>query len=300
MYFLVSFFIFLNLIQAKEISLSFDDAPREDSIHFKGAERADALIKSLRDSAVSQVIFYANPGNIVNNSEKLGRLKKYQKAGHLIGNHTWSHPNADKITAKEFKENILKADLYLEKEKLLTRFFRYPFLRRGGELSKVRDIRKYLESLNYHDAYVTIDTYDWHMNLLFQNALKAGKTVNMDNLKKYYVETILKSVDFFDEMSTNILKHQASHVLLLHENDLAALFMKDLVEALRSKGYKIVSPAESYRDKVLGAYPDTAYHNQGRIAAKAFELGYKGPFSSPYEDESKLDELFKSYEIVAP
>lgn len=283
-------------LSAKEISISFDDAPMGDGKYFSGKERTEKLIKALKASGVAQAIFYANPGKVTN-EEKLNRLKSYQRAGHLIGNHTFDHISADKNTVEDFMESVMKADVFLKKEQLLTPYFRYPYLRRGKTISKVRSLRKQISKQGYKDGYITIDNYDWYMNHLFQKSLKANKKINLENLKKYYIEILMKSIDFYDELAIKTLSRSPKHVLLLHENDLAALFIDDLVLHLKSRGWKIINTIDSYNDPDLSVYPDILKHNQGRVASKAIEQGYTGKIYSGYEDEKVLETLYKSYGV---
>ena len=106
------------------------------------------------------------------------------------------------------------------------------------------------------------------MDSLFQQAVKDKKIINFSQLKKFYVETIMKSIEFYNELGTKNLSATPKHVLLLHENDLAALFISDLVKELRNKGWKIISQ------------------------------GFKGETRSGFEDERVLDQIFKDYKIA--
>ncbi|HMQ10528.1 MAG TPA: polysaccharide deacetylase family protein [Oligoflexia bacterium] len=289
--------IVLSPVWAKQISLSFDDAPRGDGYYYTGKERSRALVKSLKKADVPQVIFYANPKHAVV-KHNLKRLKYYKKSGHLIGNHTWQHLSANQQTVDEFIKEVERADVFLKKHNLLSPYFRFPYLRRGDTLDKVREIREGLISMGYEDGYVTIDNYDWYMEALFQKALKQKRDINMENMKKFYVEILMKSIRFYDALAVEILGRSPKHVLLLHENDLAALFIGDLVEQLRKESWEIIEPIKSYDDQDLKIYPDVLYHGQGRVASIAKLKKYKGPINSGYEDEKILDDLFDEYKII--
>jgi hypothetical protein len=90
-------------------------------------------------------------------------------------------------------------------------------------------------------------------------------------------------------------------VLLLHENDLAALFVDDLAEALRRKGWTIVPAIEAYQDPIATQLPDTLFNGQGRVAALARSHG-AGPrdLVSEWEDEARLRALFVDAGLLAP
>jgi hypothetical protein len=81
-------------------------------------------------------------------------------------------------------------------------------------------------------------------------------------------------------------------VLLLHENDLAALFLEDLILLLKDKGWRIISPAEAYTDPIAQEIPDVLFNNQGRLGAIAFAKGFKpSALIQQSEDEKYLDQL---------
>ena len=79
----------------------------------------------------------------------------------------------------------------------------------------------------------------------------------------------------------------------------AALFIKDLVNALKSKGWKIISPERAYSDPKTKVYPqNTLNHGQGRIVAHAVESNIPGPYRSGLENTKTLDEMFKKYNVL--
>lgn len=294
--FLIILFGYPLTLFSKEISLSFDDAPRGDSYYLTGKQRSKKLVENLKKANVKQVIFYSNTSNTTND-EKLERLHFYKSSGHLIGNHTATHKSASEESVRDFLSDFDKADTFLKKEKLLSPYFRFPYLKRGSSISDVRQIRSYILKKGYTDAYVTVDNFDWYMEALFQNSLKEKKEINFNNLKKFYVDTLMNSILFYDNLASLSLGKSPKHVLLLHENDLAALFIGDLVKKLKINGWKIVSPSKSYQDKFLIKYPDVLHHNQGRIASKSIELGYAGNIKSKWEDKATVKNLYKNYSI---
>ena len=290
----------------KFISFSFDDAPRPGSF-FKGSERSERLIKTLKDYSV-QAAFFVNSNKVT--EEGLERLKAYRDAGHLIGNHTHSHPSADKVLIDVFLADFELGHNLLEKWGFEPKLFRYPFLHRGGELEKINLIHSHIVKKGYTDAFVTLDNYDFYMDWLFQQAKTKGENINMENLKKFYVETLYKGIEYYETLAQRVYEEEESeeqgsnlvyvnHVMLLHENDLAALFLGDLIVHLKSQGWTIVSPEESYKDPHLAPFPDSVTrHGQGRIVAHATEKGFPKPLVSELEDKEVLQGLWSKYEVV--
>jgi hypothetical protein len=100
---------------------------------------------------------------------------------------------------------------------------------------------------------------------------------------------------FYDRMAVETLGRSPAHVLLLHETDIAALFVADLVAGLRRAGWEIVTIDEAYRDPIAATEPDTWFLGEGRVAALA-QLAGRAPRSlvHPRTDEEELGRLFRA------
>ncbi len=118
-------------------------------------------------------------------------------------------------------------------------------------------MRKELDSQGYKNGYVTVDTYDWYLDSLLQNALEQGKPVNFDKLKKVYLRLLTKGAEYYEDLAKSAIKRSPKHTLLLHENDLLGLFLSDLIAAFRLAGWEIVSADDAYADPLSLMEPDT-------------------------------------------
>jgi peptidoglycan/xylan/chitin deacetylase (PgdA/CDA1 family) len=284
-----------NIIAAQEIALTFDDAPIADGFYYTGVARTETLIAKLKNQNVPQVAFYC----ISSRADSAGkvRLRRYAEAGHIIANHSHSHAHIQQLGAAGYIQDIFKADAILRELPGFRRWFRFPFLEEGRTIADRDTIRQALSEAGYFNGYVTVDNYDWYFERLFQSALREKKKVNYERLKQLYVEHLWQSVVFYDQMALAALGRSPKHVLLLHENDLAALFIDSLIDLLRVKGWKIISPGEAYKDPIATTIPDVLMNNQGRVAALAKANGYTGKFSQDSEDEEFLEKLFEQQQI---
>ena len=89
-------------------------------------------------------------------------------------------------------------------------------------------------------------------------------------------------------------------MLLLHENELAALYLDKLIQHIRSQGWEIISPQEAYTDPISTAYKSTlfSFNKQGRIAAILNLQGVnQSKLRHPRESTKFIDELFEKYKI---
>jgi peptidoglycan/xylan/chitin deacetylase (PgdA/CDA1 family) len=276
---------------AREIALSFDDAPRPGSVLLSGPERARRLIAALADSDVEQAVFFANTVRMDAEGEQ--RLRAYGAAGHLIGNHSAHHLHLRDLTPEAFLADVAEADRGLRPLPGFRPWFRFPFLDEGDTPVKRDAVRVGLEAMGYAQGYVTIDTYDWYLDNLAREAAGRGDQMDMAALGALYVEAITASADFHDRLAERYIHRSPRHILLLHENDLAALFIDDLVAALRRDGWTIATAETAYDDPIAAMPPDTMLLGQGRVAALAYAAGApRADVFAPYEEESELDAMF--------
>jgi peptidoglycan/xylan/chitin deacetylase (PgdA/CDA1 family) len=263
---------------------------------FSGPERTDRLIEQLEKVNVSQVVFFCVTGKLPYHDGH-ARLERYAEAGHLIANHSHSHNRPGDIGAASYIADIKQAHDSLKRYATFTPWYRYPMLDEGKTIPVRDSIREALSSLGYINSYVTVDTWDWYIDSNCRDAARNGQKIDTVALGRIYVETLWEAIQFYDNMAIEVLGYSPKHVLLLHENDLAALFIDDLVNLLRKRGWEIISPAEAYGDSIANRIPDVLYNNQGRVAAIAVEQGYDGPLRHVSERAEYLDSLFQANRV---
>ena len=83
-----------------------------------------------------------------------------------------------------------------------------------------------------------------------------------------------------DSPTSSTLKpwhRQPAQVIVLHETDLAALYIPDLVAALRKDGWKIVTADEAYADPISKLAPNVPSANGTLVELAAWEKGVPKP-----------------------
>ncbi|NJC06746.1 peptidoglycan/xylan/chitin deacetylase (PgdA/CDA1 family) [Sphingomonas kaistensis] len=264
----------------KRIALTFDDAPRQRGAFFTPDERAKRLIAGLRRAKVRQAAFFVNPGNFGKNDGVGGeqRIAAYVRAGHVIANHSWSHPALTDVPATDYIANIDKAEEWLKRRPGHRPWFRFPYLNEGRADKAKRDaVRAALAQRGLRNGYVTADGADWNMEALTTDAVKAGKRVDREALRALYVETMVGAAEYSDALARKVLRRAPAQVLLLHETDLAALYIADLVKGLREAGWTIVTADEAYADPLGSSQPDVPSTQGTLTEALAWEQGLPAP-----------------------
>ena len=238
-------------VTGKRIALTFDDVPRGPGAFYTPAERTARLIAALRDSGVRQAAFFANPGRIGASNDGAARLESYAAAGHVIADHSFSHRDLRSMSADAFLADIDKAEAWLKGHRNYRPWFRFPGLNQGGrDHAKRRAVLDGLAARHLRIAWVSADGSDWNMEGQAVAAKKAGVPIDDAALRDLYVETMVQSADFSDALMRRIAGRQVPQVLLLHETDVAARYVADLVAALRRDGWTIVTADAAFADPI--------------------------------------------------
>ena len=80
----------------------------------------------------------------------------------------------------------------------------------------------------------------------FMRAVEQGQAISLEALRGLYVETLVGTANFYEAMAQETLGRSPAHVLLLHETDIAAMFMVELVAALRAQ-FGVADRVRRYR-----------------------------------------------------
>jgi len=284
---------------AGEIAITIDDAPRKDSQLFTAQQRSEQLLFKLNLAGVDEAMFFVIAGAINDNNQSI--IKGYAKAGHILASHSYSHQSADSLSAQAFIEDIDKADEKLRSFNGFQPVFRFPMLHQGNTVEKRQTILDHLAQRNYSVGYVTVDNYDWFMDKLLQEALTTNKTVDFEKLKQVYVQVLWETIQFYDSLAQEVLGRSPKHVLLLHENDLAAMYVGDLVAYLKYQGWRVIPAAEAYGDEIANFRADNLLNNQGRIVAMAQAQGLPAArLRHQSENEIYLRNLFEREHVFRP
>lgn len=281
---LVTMLFSVSLAIAKEperrIALTFDDVPRQRGAFLTPDERTEKLVAALKAAGVKQAAFFVNPGRLSKPDGVGGeaRIATYVAAGHVIANHSFSHNHLSAVTAGEYLTDIDAAEVWLKGRAGYRPWFRFPYLDEGGPDKAKRDaVRKGLYQRGLRNGYVTADGSDWNLETLTIDAATAGKEMDMEALRKLYVASQMSGVEYHDELARRTLGRSPAHVLLLHETDLAALFIGDLVAELKRHGWTIITADDAFADPIGKIEPDVP-HSAGTITGSiAWQNDIKPP-----------------------
>lgn len=158
--------------------LTIDDGPTEDL-----KEKVDFL-----ESKGIKAIWFCQGKEL----EKFPEQAIYAiKKGHIIGSHSYSHPNFSEISLDEARNQIEKTDKIIDDLYSQARIsrpikvFRFPFLKNGSEdeyqecdwnNEQVVAIQKILEELGYKQPHFEGIDYEWYKKAGFDKCLNVDCT----------------------------------------------------------------------------------------------------------------------------
>jgi len=229
----------ISKVVAGEIAITFDDAPTVDSSFMSGAEKTAKIIEGLQAAKVERTLVFVSTQHVNNKSRT--RLLSYLSHGYDLANHGHEHLSANKINLDEFKVDLNRADNILGEFEGELKYYRFPFLHYGATVESRQAIQSILKKKGYSMGYVTVDNYEWYLNAKLVEAHANKSDIDDEKMKQLYLKHIWDCIEFYDNIARSSLGRSPKHVLLLHENELAALYIRDVVEHIRSKGWKIIS-----------------------------------------------------------
>jgi len=269
------------------VALTIDDfAWKQLAEHRKGPWQ-EALLAPLAKRKVKAAAFIA--GSNVDDPEGKALVKKWLDAGHLIGNHTYSHKPYHRTSFPDFSADVLKNDALLKSIGDKPKFFRFPMLREGETREKRDAMRAFLKTHGYANGSVTIDTSDWYIDQRLRAALKANPQKPLDNYRVFYIGHMLDRARFYTGVA-NSVGVAAPHTLLLHYNLLNALFLEDLMKAFEERGgFTWIDASTAFADPLFKTNPDVVPAGESLLYAIAKQKG-KLPKDAPYpmEDGDQL------------
>src|SRR4051812_37907647 len=94
-------------LQAASVAITMDDFYLDDGPLLNGAQKDQRILEVLHQEGVQAALF-VQAGNLIDLPVSRHRLSHWDKAGHLIANHTYSHLNYNHTTFERFSEDVMR------------------------------------------------------------------------------------------------------------------------------------------------------------------------------------------------
>lgn len=214
-------------------------------------------------------------GQFVNNEIGDKVVQSWSIAGHLLGNHTYTHMNSTEEEVDVIEADILKNDELMSNYAGYEKIFRFPFLAEGGEAAKIEKYREFLSRQGFRTAPVTIDSIDWYTASRLEKRLRADPTTDLSAYREYYVEMAVTLANHFQSLSERLGYTDLPHTLLVHHTLLNGLFLEDVLAALKKDGWDFVDAREALTHPIYALRPETPTRGRSLISVLAEEKGLK-------------------------
>ena len=258
---------------APQFSITMDDFQWQNAVKLTASERNDAILNSLHSHSIKAALFVVGR----NIEEPTGKqlLSAWDKAGHLIGNHTYSHRNynAPATVVSEYLQDILRAEALLKDYPRFRKYFRFPMLKEGDTAAKRDAMRSFLAQHGYRSGHVTIDNSDWAIENRLSARLKKDAAADVKPYRDYYLEHMWERAEYYDSLAKRVLGRPVKHTVLVHFNLLNGLFLGDLIEMFKSKGWQPIDAEEAFGDPVFSAKPKIVPAGESIVWSLAKEKG---------------------------
>ncbi len=257
---------------APQFSITMDDFNWRNAVHLTAAQRNQAVLKTLADHKASAALFVI--GRNAEDQNGMSLLRSWDDAGHIIGNHTYSHRSLNSnVTAADYEQDIARAETILIGLKQFRKMFRYPALREGDTAAKRDHVRAFLKSHGYRVGHVTIDNSDWIIDQRLTARLQKDPSADTKPYRDFYLEHMWDRGQYYDALSKRVLGRSVKHTVLMHFNLLNGLFLGDLIEMFRVKGWQLIDAEDAFKDSVFRAEPKTLPAGESIVWALAKEKG---------------------------
>jgi peptidoglycan/xylan/chitin deacetylase (PgdA/CDA1 family) len=278
---------FLALAQtaphARSVAITIDDGPAVNEMKDLGnfTRIARGLLSSLEAEKAPATIFI-NERQINVAGQRDGRaavLAMWLDAGYDLANHTYSHPSANKVSVRDFEDDIVRGDVIMrplmeERGRKMT-WFRYPFLDSGATPEVHQAIMDFLEEHHYRVAHVTVDYHDYSFAGVYGRLLRSGDTATAERVKQAYLEQVDVGFEHAEKASMDVLGYELPQILLIHCNELNSVTLRESIARMRKRGYSFVTLAEATADPAYARADSFAGSGGGWLERTARVTGKK-------------------------
>jgi peptidoglycan/xylan/chitin deacetylase (PgdA/CDA1 family) len=242
---------------AVEIALTFDDLPAH-SLLPPGETRvgvARSIVAALKAAHAPPVFGFVNGVQLEREPDSAPVLDLWRAAGFPLGNHTWSHPNLNLLSAADFEADIVRNEPVVAARMAGQdwRWLRYPFLVEGDTAGKRDEVRAFLARRGYHVASVTMSFDDYAWNEPYARCRAAGDEAAIADLEAGYLAAAEASLAYAHDLSLKAVGRDIPYVLLMHLGAFDARMAPRLLALYRAHGIRFVTLAQAEKDPFYAA-----------------------------------------------
>ena len=257
----------------RHFSITMDDFYWQTPTKQTAQERNQSILDTFSKHSIKAAAFVV--GRNVEAQDGKDIVAAWDKAGHLIGNHTYSHRdfNAPQADVKTYSEDILRAEALLKDYPRFRKYLRFPMLKEGDTTAKRDGMRAFMSENGYRNGHVTIDNSDWAIDERLTKRLKKDPNADVKPYRDFYLEHMWARAEYYDALAQKVAGRPVKHTILTHFNLLNGLFLNDVIQMLKGKGWQPIDAEEAFADSVFLAQPNVVPAGESLIWSLAKEKG---------------------------
>lgn len=275
-----------HLKRHPRVALTFDDLPAAGGLPV-GETRVDIVTRladELKAAHLKGVYGFVNAIDLENDSDVQEALQRWVSSGMNIGNHTWSHPSLNSVSAHTFEQDIARDEPTLRQYAgdRDWHWFRFPYLEEGATLEKRNHVRQWLREHGYRIAQVTLTIQDDDWSDPYIRCLAKHDEAGIAWLKQSYVENAAHLIRLGREEELIVFGHEIPNVLLLHATRFTTLMLPSLLQILRQDGFRFMPLAKVERNSAYALDPSLGLADGGTLPSQLIEARHlKWPAFKP-------------------
>ncbi len=242
-----------------QVAFTFDDLPAHGPLPPGMARPAvvKSLLATLKRENLPPVYGFVNGFRVAQYPYQIHILQAWHAAGEPLGSHTWSHPELDKLSAREYEADIAKNEPMLRAVDPGGdwHWFRYPFLEEGDTVEKREAVRQWLAAHGYRIAEVSMDFQDYLWNEPYARCLARHDQGAVQQLHDTYLATADEYMRVYRELAQRLYGHDVPYVLLMHVGAFDAHMLPELIALFRARGFGFTTLQDALADPVYNADP---------------------------------------------
>ena len=197
-------------------------------------------------------------------------LREWIDRGFDLGNHSYAHLDFNNLTAVQFEEQVTRGEAtitpLMQAAHRKVEFFRFPYNHTGDTKEKHDALASFLAQRGYRTAPCTIETEDWMFNAKYFMMRSHHDDAAAARLRADYLAFTAAQIDYFNMLNQKVLGYDAPQIMLIHDNQLNADVIEDLLTLFEKRQYRFVTLAYAESDPVYQA-PETLITSYGPMWA---------------------------------
>jgi peptidoglycan-N-acetylglucosamine deacetylase len=229
------------------MAITIDDLPFGYPRNLTLAEQGAAVTRvlaTLDKHGVTATVFVV--GRAVTDANRV-LVDAVVQAGHVVGNHSFSHQDLGVAPVDDFILDIQKGERAIKAWLKGVQYFRYPFLRQGDTVAKRDAVLSWMAARGIVVAPVTIDNNEYEYNQRLVDAKVDGRTIDV---RDAYLDHMMEAAAYYDAKGRAKMGRAVKQILLIHMNYLNSRYLDDLLQRFRDNGWSFITFEEALKDDV--------------------------------------------------